>query len=121
MKAKTYAVTVQYGGGFHNFPFDAYADTESEAIARAVRLNADLQRHYDSRTGRRGVRPRVMVWKQIEVPRDEVPSVDTSAQVAATPSDTSISQQVDNLAVDLAAGHSMILQRLPLGALEGDV
>lgn len=111
MKAKNFAVTVQYGGGFHNFPFNAYADTEGEALARAASLNADLQRGYNYRTGRRGVRPRVMVWKQVEVP-----------QVAfdRLAGDTSNSQPVDNLAIDLGGKPEVVLQRLPLGALEGD-
>lgn len=115
MKAKTYAITVQFGGGFHLFR--GYEDTESAALEFAKRIDAIGQASYNSRTGRRGVRPRVMVWKQVPLPPAAF-SPEAAKELDGL--EALNSQQVDNIAVDLGGKPDVILQRLPLGALEGD-
>ena len=56
MKAKQYAVSIQYGGGYHYFA--GYADTPGEARALANK-RTPLKRKG------RGAKPIVMIWSQI--------------------------------------------------------
>lgn len=65
MKAKRYAVSVQYGAGHHFFM--GYHDALPEAVDQAVVIGETRIKDYDNRKGRRGVRPRVMVWEQVDV------------------------------------------------------
>lgn len=66
MKAKRYAVSVQYGAGHHFFM--GYHDALPEAVDQATVIGETRIRDYDNRKGRRGVRPRVMVWEQVLPP-----------------------------------------------------
>lgn len=64
MKAKRYAVSVQYGGGFHFFRH--YTDDAKEAFIKRDEVHRLTVGEYESRKGRRGVRPTVMVWERVE-------------------------------------------------------
>lgn len=64
MKAKRYAVSVQYGAGHHFFM--GYHDALPEAVDQATVIGETRIKDYDNRKGRRGVRPRVMVWEQVD-------------------------------------------------------
>jgi hypothetical protein len=63
MKATQYAITVQYGGGFHSFV--AYHTEPGAAMVEAQDRSTSLNAEYDKKTGRRGVRPTVMVWEKM--------------------------------------------------------
>lgn len=66
MKAKRYAVSVQYGGGFHFFRH--YTDDAKEAFIKRDEVHRLTVGEYESRKGRRGVRPTVMVWERVTPP-----------------------------------------------------
>lgn len=64
MKAKLYAVTVQYGAGFHYFVH--YSDSLEDATrVRNEQVNA-VVKPWEERRGKKGTRPRVMLWKRID-------------------------------------------------------
>lgn len=67
MKAKRYAVSVQYGAGYHFFR--GYHDSLPEAVDQATVIEETTVKPYDSKKGRRGVRPRVMIWEQVDMTR----------------------------------------------------
>jgi hypothetical protein len=74
MKAKRYAVTVQYGAGYHFFR--GYHDSLLEADTQAKQIIGTTVAQYDKKTGRRGVRPRVMIWAQVDLPTYVSPEIE---------------------------------------------
>lgn len=63
MKAKEFAVSVQYGGGHHFFI--AYYDTYEEAANEAARAQTSRTAEYETRRKRGGPPPTVRVWRYV--------------------------------------------------------
>jgi hypothetical protein len=74
MKAKRYAVTVQYGAGYHFFR--GYHDSLTDADTQAQLIRDTTVAQYNQKTGRRGVRPRVMIWTQVDRPVTLQPEIE---------------------------------------------
>jgi hypothetical protein len=136
MKATQYAITVQYGGGFHSFV--AYHTEPGAAMVEAQDRSTSLNAEYDKKTGRRGVRPTVMVWEKMGTIPYADPKAgpsETEKAIAAGTSVGALEPQATaglngadllqstpaplTIADERASNRVMDLVVLPLGALEG--
>lgn len=85
MQVLPFAVSVQWGGGFHYFLSYYTTRQEAECVAEAHYLYLEQQRTKKPKA-KRGAQPRVFVWSLWEsIQSDSTPAVPTGGSSAINP------------------------------------